>query len=134
MEVVRTLIKIPLCCLFMVVIVVDDTVKLPKKINEYWEYRKYMSSPETHVDFETNTKYTKKIINHNKYKDYIYVFQNDKFVKARLMVNKHTQKMCYVINDKSIYDDIEKYKISQQKVTNETNVCDDVEKYKISSI
>lgn len=91
----------------------ESIVHLPTTISKITKRYFFLNSQGTYTDLKTYTRYTDYYINHSKYKDYIYVTKNNKLVKAYLMINKKTHKMSYVMDDISVCDDIDKYKITK---------------------
>lgn len=92
-------------------LVLETIIKLPTILSNYYEKQEFLNSPHIYVDFNSYTKFTGIHINHNEYKDYIFVIKDNKFVKAQLMINKNTGKMAYVIDNMFVCDN-DTYKLT----------------------
>lgn len=92
-------------------LVLDALVGLPTTVYKYHEKYNFLSNSNTYVSFDSLKKYTGLHINHDNFKDYIFVVKNNEFVKAPLMVNKYTTTLAYVIDDIPVCDDINEHMI-----------------------
>ena len=101
--------------------ILEEIVNIPKHIRNYQETQNFMKSDEIYVDIDTYYKKRGRSWNDNlldsskEYKDYIYICNNDKLVKAPLKINKFTRQYAYVYDGKVICggDDIEQYRLKK---------------------